>query len=431
MPNNLRKWWRMKMKEEEEEDELQVISIANEHCREVESEGSSRRRGGSVINRRVIYRDREEGHAKLYRDYFSDYPTYPESMFRRRFRMRRSLFLRIQEAISTHDDYFTQREDAAGVRGLSPLQKITAAIRMLAYGTAADAVDDYIRIGESTTIESLRRFVRAIVEIFGCEYMRRQNNEDVARLLTVAENRGFPGMLGSIDCMHWKWKNCPTAWQGMYTGHVHEPTIILEAVASYDLWIWHAFFGLLGSLNDINVLYRSHLFEELAEGRGPEVSYTINGHEYNIGYYLADGIYPSWPTFVKTIPSPQGNKRKYFAASQESTRKDVERAFGVLQSRFAIIRGPSRFWDVDTMKYIMFACIIMHNMIVEDERDLHTPEYNYDAVGESVNVSLNRNRTRNIMEFIQVHHRIRDKQSHIQLQTDLVEHLWQKYGAYQ
>ncbi|CAM8911735.1 unnamed protein product [Rhodiola kirilowii] len=109
-------------------------------------------------------------------------------MFRRRFRMRRSLFLRIQEAISTHDDYFTQREDAAGVRGLSPLQKITAAIRMLAYGTAADAVDDYIRIGESTTIESLRRFVRAIVEIFGCEYMRRPNNEDVARLLTVAEN---------------------------------------------------------------------------------------------------------------------------------------------------------------------------------------------------------------------------------------------------
>ncbi|KAL9667178.1 hypothetical protein QQ045_001527 [Rhodiola kirilowii] len=387
MPNNLRKWWRMKMKEEEEEDELQVISIANEHCREVESEGSSRRRGGSVINRRVIYRDREEGHAKLYRDYFSDYPTYPESMFRRRFRMRRSLFLRIQEAISTHDDYFTQREDATGVRGLSPLQKITAAIRMLAYGTAADAVNDYIRIGESTTIESLRRFVRAIVEIFGCEYMRRPNNEDVARLLTVAENRGFPGMLGSIDCMHWKWKNCPTAWQGMYT--------------------------------------------ELAEGRGPEVSYTINGHEYNIGYYLADGIYPSWPTFVKTIPSPQGNKRKYFAASQEFARKDVERAFGVLQSRFAIIRGPSRFWDVDTMKYIMFTCIIMHNMIVEDERDLHTPEYNYDAVGESVNVSLNRNRTRNIMEFIQVHHRIRDKQSHIQLQTDLVEHLWQKYGAYQ
>ncbi|CAM8926970.1 unnamed protein product [Rhodiola kirilowii] len=415
----------------EEDEELQVMAIATEYYGEGQSDGLPPRRGGSTMNRQVINRDREEGNARLYRDYFSENPTYPESIFRRRFRMRRSLFLRIQRELAVHDVYFTQRVDAVGVLGLSPLQKITASLRMLAYGTPADAIDDYIRIGESTAIESLRKFARGVVEIFGAEYMRRPTNEDLARLLTVAENRGFPGMLGSIDCMHWKWKNCPTAWQGMYTGQVHEPTIILEAVASYDLWIWHAFFGLPGSLNDINVLDRSNLFEELTEGRGPAVTYTINGHEYNMGYYLADGIYPSWPTFVKTIPSPQGNKKKYFAALQESARKDVERAFGVLQSRFAMIRGPSRFWDVETMKYIMFACIILHNMIIEDERDLQTDDYDYDSIGESANISLNTNHTRNIMEFIQVHHQIRDKQGHIQLQSDLVEHVWQRYGAYQ
>ena len=40
----------------------------------------------------------------------------------------------------------------------------------------------------------------------------------------------------------------------MYVGHVREPTIVLKAIASYDLWIWHAFFRLPGSHNDINVL---------------------------------------------------------------------------------------------------------------------------------------------------------------------------------
>jgi hypothetical protein len=100
----------------------------------------------------------------------------------------------------------------------------------------------------------------------------------------------------------------------MYTGHCRERTIILEAVASQDLWIWHAFFGMSGSLNDINVLDRSPIFAALAEGRTAPVNYTINGHEYIMGYYLADEIYPNWSTFVKIIPRPLGAKRKYFAS---------------------------------------------------------------------------------------------------------------------
>lgn len=55
--------------------------------------------------------------------------------------------------------------------------------------------------------------------------------------MELVEQRGFPGMWGSIDCMRWKWKNCPTTWKDIYIGHVHKPTIILEAIVSYDLWI--------------------------------------------------------------------------------------------------------------------------------------------------------------------------------------------------
>ena len=144
----------------------------------------------------------------------------------------------------------------------------------------------------------------------------------------------------------------------MYTCHCHEPTIILEAVASQDLLIWHAFFGLPGSLNDINVLDRSLVFTLLANGHAPLVNYIINGHEYRMGCYLADGIYPNWSTFVKTIPCPQGLKKKHFSKAQESARKDVEWAFGVLQAHFAIVHGPSRFLDEETLVDIMKACII-------------------------------------------------------------------------
>ena len=75
---------------------------------------------------------------------------------------------------------------------------------MLAYGLPADATDEYIKIGESTAIESFKRFCRAVVEVFAEQYLRSPNTNDIARLLHIAKQRGFPGMLGSLDCMHWK-----------------------------------------------------------------------------------------------------------------------------------------------------------------------------------------------------------------------------------
>jgi hypothetical protein len=83
-----------------------------------------------------------------------------------RFRMSKPLFRRIMNAVEAHDHYFVQKRDAAGVLGLSCFQKVTVALCMLTYGVSADATDEYIRIGESTALESLRKFVAAVVELF-------------------------------------------------------------------------------------------------------------------------------------------------------------------------------------------------------------------------------------------------------------------------
>ena len=421
---------KMILHDSDSDDELEMVTTCAIEINKLNSEESSGVRRGSVQGHSVIFRNRVQGHERLYRDYFAEPPIYPLNLFQRRFRMNRTLFLRILFMVENYDPYFVQTKNAVGIMGLSSLQKMTAAIRMLAYGVAADAIDDYVRIGESTAIESLKRFVRAVVAIFSNEYLRSPNNDDIARLLAMGTNRGFPGMLGSIDCMHWKWKNCPTAWKGMYSGHVHEPTIILEAVASYDLWIWHAFFGLPGSHNDINVLERSSVFALLSEGRAPPANFSVNGNDYTMGYYLADGIYPKWATFVKTIPSPKGNKQIHFAKSQESARKDVERAFGVLQARFAIVRGPARLWKLEVLKDIMKACIILHNMIVEDERNANELDFTYDTMDESPTAVVIPERSLELLQFISTQHCIRDKEIHFKLQADLVEHQWNMHGNY-
>ena len=90
--------------------------------------------------------------------------------------------------------------------------------------------------------------------------------------------------------------------------------------------------------------------------------------------------------FVKTIPAPDTRKTQKFAQMQEAARKDVERAFGVLQARFAIVRGPAKGWKRKEIGDVMKACVIMHNMIVEEERDNGRQSYTYDGMGERVTI---------------------------------------------
>ncbi|XP_050916792.1 uncharacterized protein LOC127131963 [Lathyrus oleraceus] len=298
-----------------------------------EQQLQNERRSGSSSRpkrRTTVDRGREEGHNRLFNDYFSENPVYTDVQFRRRFRMHRHVFLRIVDALGNHDEYFQMRVDATGKMGLSQLQKCTSVIRMLAYGSHADLVDEYVRIGESTSIECLERFVKGVNVVFGAEYLRKPNNTDVEHLLQMGESRGFPG-----------------------------------------------------SNNDINVLNQSNVFNDILEGR-----------------------------------APNGEKKKLFAQHQESARKDVERAFGVLQSRFAIIRGPARAWHMDTLKHTIYACIILHNMIVEDER--HTYGGNFDYSYDNVDINNSTTETfsgphPNLATRLQRRASIQEKQVHRKL----------------
>jgi hypothetical protein len=86
-----------------------------------------------------------------------------------------------------------------------------------------------------------------------------------------------------------------------------------------------------GTLNDINVLQRSPLFAKLANGKAPTCNYKVMNNEYT-WYYLADGIYPVWATFVKSMKDPQYRIEVEFGKAQEAARKDIERVSGVLQA---------------------------------------------------------------------------------------------------
>ncbi|XP_070667406.1 uncharacterized protein [Malus domestica] len=194
-----------------------------------------------------------------------------------------------------------------------------------------DQVVEIARMGKSTVLDSLMRFCFTIEALYNNEYLRKPTTTNLQMLLKKGEMRGFPGMIGSID-----------------------------------------------------------LFDEMLQGKAPKVTYWVNDHKYKGAYYIPNDIYPRWTTFVKTVPHPQSEKEKHFAKCQEGCMKDVERYFGILQVRWAIVRAVARMFDVEAFRSIMKMCIILHSMIVEDE-------YDYDAIDEYEPETMNNSKTRIVL----------------------------------
>ena len=55
---------------------------------------------------------------------------------------------------------------------------------MLAYGVPGDLIDEYVRMSESTCLESLYKFCKAVIAVFGPDYLRKPTPEDTARCTT-------------------------------------------------------------------------------------------------------------------------------------------------------------------------------------------------------------------------------------------------------
>nr|GEU54964.1 protein ALP1-like [Tanacetum cinerariifolium] len=78
-----------------------------------------------------------------------------------------------------------------------------------------------------------------------------------------------------------------------------------------------------GANNDNNVLDNSSLFDDLLDDKAQVALFVVNGVGYEKRYYLADGIYLQWATFVKSFTIANDAKHSYFKKRQESARKDV------------------------------------------------------------------------------------------------------------
>ncbi|XP_047978379.1 uncharacterized protein LOC125220262 [Salvia hispanica] len=193
-----------------------------EREREAAKQAQARQIPRPIRRQMFLRREHDVAHQRLFADYFAEQPRWGP----------------------------TYQRDDIGKPGLTPSQKCTVALRQLAYDITTDMFDE---------------------GVVDCQALMKMHET----------THGFPRMLGSMDCMHWEWKNYPTTWRGQFTSAYKgcHPTMILKAIADHRLWIWHAYFGVAGSNNDINVLNSSNLFTEQCNGNGAIIEFTANGRQ--------------------------------------------------------------------------------------------------------------------------------------------------------
>jgi Plant transposon protein len=172
-------------------------------------------------------------------DFMSPYPRFNDRQFERTFRVTRSIIEETYMIVANVDPFFRETFDVVKQRqGICPYAKLLFAMQMLAFAVSPSALWHYYQMGETTARLAMKKLMHIIANSPDLRerFFRTMTRSDAMKTLDLHYRKhGVAGMVGSLDCMHLAWKNCPIAWQGSHKGKERKPTLVLEAMADHNL----------------------------------------------------------------------------------------------------------------------------------------------------------------------------------------------------
>ena len=278
-------------------------------------------------------------------------------------------------------EWFPQKSIDAYGKEVTPVSlKLLGTLRILGKGCSWDLL--YELSGVSAEVH--RRWTLAFVSKFALEmypvYVHGpRDNSEMETVTGLYAASGFPGCIGSTDCVHIRWERCPAVWSSAYRNGKHSyASIAYEMTVTHSKKFQSTTTGHYGTTSDETIVKFDGFVQQVRLDR----RYTNAEFELQVGpnewitergvYLLVDGGYHKWCIMqcpIKHTPEVDQIRWSEFA---ESIRKDVECSFGILKKRFQILKigvNWQRKTDIDNA---VFSCVILHNMLHEfdgyDER---------------------------------------------------------------
>ncbi|KAJ9562935.1 hypothetical protein OSB04_008095 [Centaurea solstitialis] len=273
----------------------------------------------------------------------------------------------------------------------------------------------YRRSGSATS----RHFHRVLDAIISLEeqYIIQPTGDTVQKEI-LEKRRFYPffkDCIGAIDGTHVRVK-VSNKDAPRYRGRKGYPTINVLAACTFDLKFTYVLSGWEGTASDSRILKDALIREDKL--------YTPEGK-----FYLVDGGLPLKNTFLTPYRgvryhlkeysnrAPQ-NPKELFNLRHASLRNSIERAFGVLKRRFPIIRSTTEpFYSCETQSKIFLACCILHNFLLEVDRDRELEE---EVIRETLNATQDED-----------HHvpRAMDNRGE-QIRESIANEMWSQYLLY-
>lgn len=310
---------------------------------------------------------------------YRDPSHYNGKTFRRRFRVPYSIFEKIvsmcEEARSFEDDgidWFSRSGKDCCNQSTIPLSLlILGCLRILGRGMCMDGVNELTNI----SMEAHRVFFHQFCYLFAnrmfdiyCSPPSTPN--EIAIVSGEYGMLGFPGCIGSVDCVHIAWDRAPHLLRWKYIGKEHYPTVAYEVACTHSRKIISCSKGFPGSNNDKTIVRFDTFVTDINENRMYEdVEFPVlneNGVEVMLKglYLICDNGYHKWRCMQNPVKWSTDENVITFSKHLESVRKDIECCFGILKGRFRILKIPVLFQTQAAVDNIFKTCCVIHNMIL-------------------------------------------------------------------
>ena len=194
--------------------------------------------------------------------------------------------------------------------------------------------------------------------------------EELGKINEPYKRRGFPGAVGSMDGVQLFWDACPFRLRLSFTGKEKKPTVGFNCTVDHNCKFLYVSDLFAGRYNDKTKVRYDKYVQQLRVGKFKDVTFNYvdeNGiTQCAVGpYVICDNGYHRWKQTLCPCKTTAVPHLAMWSKKLESTRKDVERTFGMCKRRFRILKHTFTLRDVTDIEFVTLTCCTLHNMLFD------------------------------------------------------------------